>query len=100
MNVQQGCSATQKAEAREHGRTVKQPVLEGGAPRVAVLGKRQVNGKWHDTKFQFCVTLSCCTRVMPSFVQISPKPTDIAVHPDVELTQELLQKSGALTFRE
>ncbi|KAK3252581.1 hypothetical protein CYMTET_38114 [Cymbomonas tetramitiformis] len=99
MSAQQGC-ATEKAQRREHGRTGKQPVLEGGAPRVAVLGKRQVNGKWHDTKFQFCVTLSCCTRVMPSFVQISPKPTDIAVHPDVELTQELLQKSGALTFRE
>ena len=97
-NAPQGC-ATQKAQAREPGKTGKQPVLEGGAPRVAVLGKRQVNGKWHDTKFQFCLTLACCTRVMPSFVRIPPKPTDIAVHPDVEPTNELLRMSGALTFR-
>jgi len=78
---------------------VKQPVLDPEAPRVAVQGKRQVNGTWHEAKFQFCVTLGCCTRVMPNYVQISAKPTDIQVHPDVELTEELLRKSGALTFR-
>ena len=98
MNVAQGCE-TQKKQAREEGRPVKQPILQADAPRVAVQGKRQVNGTWHEAKFQFCVTLGCCTRVMPNYVQISPKPTDIQVHPDVELTEELLRKSGALTFR-
>ncbi|KAK3241421.1 hypothetical protein CYMTET_48808 [Cymbomonas tetramitiformis] len=99
LNVQQGC-ATQKARAKNEGRSVKQPVLDADAPRVAVQGRREVNGNWHDAKFQFCVTHACCTRVMPRYVQIAPKPTDIQVHPDVELTAELLRKSGALTFRE
>ncbi|KAK3237173.1 hypothetical protein CYMTET_52726 [Cymbomonas tetramitiformis] len=99
LNVGQGC-ATQKTRTKDEGKPVKQPVLEADAPRVVVQGKRQVNGAWHESKFQFCVSHACCTRVMPNYVQIAPKPTDIQVHPDVELTAELLRKSGALTFRE
>ncbi|KAK3287402.1 hypothetical protein CYMTET_5076 [Cymbomonas tetramitiformis] len=99
LNVGQGC-ATQKTRTKDEGKPVKQPVLEADAPRVVVQGKRQVNGAWHESKFQFCVSHACCTRVIPNYVQIAPKPTDIQVHPDVELTAELLRKSGALTFRE
>ena len=80
-----------------------QPIL-GSKPRVAVMAKREIEKDgvktWKDNKLQFCVNYTCCTRVLPKYFRVPPMPTDLPIHPEVELTAEMRNASGALTFRE
>ncbi|KAK3279629.1 hypothetical protein CYMTET_12491 [Cymbomonas tetramitiformis] len=81
-----------------------QPIL-GSKPRVAVMAKREIEKDgvktWKDNKLKFCVNYTCCTRVLLKlYFRVPPMPTDLPVHPEVELTAEMRNASGALTFRE